>query len=573
MTALTRFLARLGSPDAINWLSVVAVMVFQTCASLITSGVNFHDSFALFLAVRLSSLTLFVAVLALGKWLLVRTTRTRPQPLVSVATFLVGITASTALFDWMLVATQLAEESFLARRVLLSLAGTTIILTMVAQIVTSARDYEGKNAGLRDAITETTLVQESTTERIQQRRDDLVATVHALINDHLTQASLPGAKADQAMQNLIDDVVRPLSHALGRQPISTTPPPQALTPSIPWRQVVRGALTGKPFSQLAFPGAIGAIVATFLVMSFGLRGLAVTVAVFLGAAVINTVLGLAWRGVPQRTPLSVRFVLFTASVFPFLWFSVVFIAATTGFDLAASPVRLAAWTVMVTGTWWVAVLTTSVFHQLKTTNLALDDALSHLKGELVTLNATDHRLRKNISRVLHGPIQEAVASSLRKLHADPQLAEEDGFFATVREKIQKALDTLDTDATAPIDLLHELGDLAEVWEGSVAIHHVLPQEATVVLSRYPDTAHILLELIREACHNAIKHGDARTIHITLTNDPSASVIHLTVTNDGAPPDSSSPPGMGTTLFDDLSLSWERQASPDGVEVRARLPLA
>ena len=572
MNALRRFLARLGSPDAINWLSVVSVMVFQTCASLITSGVNFYDTFGLFLAVRLSSLGAFVAVLGLGKWLLVQTTRKRPQPLISLATFLVGITASTALFDWMLVATQLADQSFLARRVLLSLAGTTIILTMVAQIVTTARDYAAKNAGLTNAITETTQVQESTTERIQQRRDDLVATIHGLINDHLTQASLPGAKADQAMQNLIDDVIRPLSHALSKQPAPAPAPTTATTPSIPWRQVVRGALKGKPFSPLAFPGAIGAIVATFLVMSFGLQGLAVTIAVFIGAALINIVLGLLWRGLPERTPLAVRFVVFTASVLPFLGFSVVFIATTTGFDLASSPVRLLAWSLLVTGTWWVAVLTTSVFSQLRTTATKLENALVSLKTEVVSLNATDHTLRKNISRVLHGPVQEAVASSLRKLHTTPELAADAGYFDSVRYKIQTALDTLDTDAPAAIKLLDELDDLANVWEGSVTITHTMEAATRKTLDNHPRTAQILLELIREACQNAIKHGNAQAIAIALEIDTPVKTALLTVSNDGTPIKDNIEPGMGTALFDDLTLSWERRGTKTGVTVNASLPL-
>jgi len=572
MNALHRFLARLGSPDAINWLSAVSVMVFQTCASLITSGVNFDQAFAPFMAVRLSSLGAFVAVLAIGKWLLTRTTKKRPQPLISLTAFLVGITASTALFDWMLVTTGLTEQSFLARRVVLSLVGATVILVMVAQIVTTAREYAAKNTGLTGAITDTTHVQESTTERIQQRRDDLVTTIQELINDHLTQASLPGAKADQAMQNLIDDVIRPLSHALGKQSDPAPAPAIAPTPSIPWRQVVRGALTGKPFSPLAFPGAIGAIVATFLVMSFGLRGLAVTIAVFFGATLINVVLGFLWRSVPGSTPLAVRFVLFTASVLPFLWFSVVFIAATTGFDLAASPVRLAAWTVMVTGTWWVAVLTTSVFSQLRTTATKLENALVRLKTEVVALNATDHTLRKNISRVLHGPVQDAVATSLRKLHTTPELASEKAFFDGVRDKIQIALNSLDADATAPINLLQELEDLAEVWEGSVTITHTIQASTVSTLDSHPGTAQILLELIREACQNAIKHGSAETIQITLEINNQAKTALLSVTNDGTPLGDNPAPGMGTTLFDDLTLSWERKQTGAGVTVSGVLPL-
>ena len=572
MATLSHYLARLGSPDAINWLSVVAVMVFQTCASLITSGVNFDQQFALFLAVRIGSLVAFIAVLALGKRLLVVTTHRRTQPLVTLATFVVGIVASTSLFDWLLVVTGLADESFLARRIILSLVGATVILIMVALTVTTARDYAALNRGLADTIREISSLRATTAKRIQQRRDDLVATIHDLINDHLTHASLPGSQAEGVMGNLIDDVIRPLSHALGKQPAPARDTASASSPSIPWRQVVRGVLQGRPYSPFAFPGAIGAIIATFLVMSFGLLGAGVTVAVFIAAALLNILLGVVWRVIPGHTPLSIRFVVFTLSVAPFLWFSVVFIATTTSFNLAASPVRLSAWTLMVIGTWWVAALATSVFDQLKTTNAQLEDVLADLKTELAALNATDHALRKNISRVLHGPIQEAVASSLRKLHASPELATEDGFFDALRQKIQTALDSLDVTTTSPIDLGAELEDLQEVWEGSVTIETVIADDALTALTEHPTASHILLELIREACQNAIKHGDADTIRISLDIDQETPTAHLEITNSGAPLPHSSRPGIGSALFDDLTISWTRNTVPEGVRVSGVVPL-
>jgi len=571
MRALKSFSDRLGSPDAINWLSVVAVMIFQTCASLITSGVAFDQAFALFLTVRLSSLVAFIAVLVLGKWVLLRVATRRPQPLVTLVTFLVGITASTAVFDWLLVVTGLTEQSFLARRIVLSVVGATVILIMVAIIVTTARDYAASNRGLQEAIAGVADLRLTTTERLQQRRDDLVATIRDLINDHLSQASLPGSRADDVMKNLIDDVIRPLSHTLGKQPAPDIPASETTTPSIPWRLVVRGALTESPYPLLAFPGAIGAIVATFLVMSFGLRGVVVTLAVFAGAVIISALLGALWRVLPRKTPLGVRFIAYTVSVVPFLAFSVVFIATTTGFDLSATPVRLAAWAVMVTGTWWVAALTTSVFRQLRATNADLEAVLTTQRTELAALNASDHRLRQDISRVLHGPVQEAVASSLRKLHTTPGLANEQGFFDSVRNRIQAALATLDTATHTPIDLVDELGDLSDVWEGSVAIHHTVSPDTVATLSHHPDTAHVVLELIREACHNAIKHGDATAIDVSVvTGEPQNQVV-LTVTNNGSPLPPSPVFGLGGQLFDEVCVSWQITNGQQGVTLTAHLP--
>lgn len=572
MSTLRTFATRLGRPDAINWLSAVSIVIFQTVASLITSGVDFEERLPLFVGVRLVSLTAMVGVLALGKWVLTTTAGRWWGAVVTLVTFLVGLAVSTALFDVLLVVSGLTEQSFLLRRVLLSLGGGTVILTMVAFVMTTAREYAGANQSLYGAIRDVEALREGTSTRIQQRRDDLMGTIQNLINEQISTATLSGEKADTVMRNLIDDVIRPLSHALGKQTGTTESEPVVTQAAIPWRQVVRGTLTGNPYSLIAFPVAIGLVVTTFLAMSFGFLGVAVTAVLFLLALGLNALFRAFWRALPVASPVGVRLVVFTLSLIPFFWLTVWFVNATTGFDLAVSTVRLVSWGVIVLATWWVAALTSSVFRQLKGTNRELGAALAQLKTELATLNGADHRLRRNISRVLHGPVQEAVSSSLRRLHSDPSLIDDPETLHTLRERIESALGTLDVDAKTPVDLIGELEDLREVWEGSVTIETTLASHTREVLDRHPEATHLVLELIREACHNAIKHGDARHIRIHVSVDRDTRLVALTVSNDGALPPADARPGMGSALFDDLTVSWQTYVGADGFAVAGTLPL-
>ena len=571
--SLRTYLSRLGAPDAINWLSVVSVLFFQTCASLITSGINFDERFGLFMLVRVSSLLAFVAVLGLGKWALVRVAASRPRPLITVSAFVLGIAASTALFDGLLVVTGLAEASFLARRIVLSLVGATVILIMVALVVTTAREHQAANKEIQRAIKDLRLVRVDTTNRIRERRKGLVETIQGLINDQLNQVAATGPQAVGVMRNLIDDVIRPLSHSLSKQPgIRRDSAVVEVSSTISWQQVVRGAFFSNPYSVVAFPSAISAIVATFLVLSFGLLGVGVTLAIFVGAVAINAALGVMWKGLPATTPLSLRIASFTLAVVPFQVFSVWFIAITTGFDLAVSSVRLLAWTGIVLGTWFVAALTTSVFRQLRSAHDELESTLTELRTELATLNATDHVLRKNIARVLHGPVQEAVASTLRRLQTSPEVSDHQEVVETLRRRVQEALGSVDSGSLEPINPMEELADLQELWEGSVVINVDIPAESHRVLNSYPLATPALLELIREACHNAIKHGDAHSIDIGVQVDEDQCFARFTVTNDGLPLQSSPTPGLGSSLFDDLTVSWELQACPTGCSVTGIVPL-
>lgn len=73
----------------------------------------------------------------------------------------------------------------------------------------------------------------------------------------------------------------------------------------------------------------------------------------------------------------------------------------------------------------------------------------------------------------------------------------------------------------------------------------------------PTTSSIVLELTREAVSNAIRHGDAGRIEISVTADPLHQDIHLRVTNDGQLLPDDLVEGVGTRLLEDMTLEWTR----------------
>jgi anti-sigma regulatory factor (Ser/Thr protein kinase) len=81
----------------------------------------------------------------------------------------------------------------------------------------------------------------------------------------------------------------------------------------------------------------------------------------------------------------------------------------------------------------------------------------------------------------------------------------------------------------------------------------------------------LNEILKEAVSNAVRHGDATAVdvQIVLTQNE----IELQVLNDGRPAISTSRKGLGSTMFDDLTISWQlaRDYDADKTVLSARLP--
>jgi two-component sensor histidine kinase len=142
----------------------------------------------------------------------------------------------------------------------------------------------------------------------------------------------------------------------------------------------------------------------------------------------------------------------------------------------------------------------------------------------------------------------------------------------IRASINAALELLQAPEVAPVDLDRTFRDLQVLWDGVVDIHISLSGDKTLI-DADPRTAFAASELVREACSNAIRHGKATRIDISVAVRKDDRVVEIRIDNDGLPPVSNATPGIGSQLFDEQSLEWSRKQVGDRVRVTARLPLA
>jgi len=89
---------------------------------------------------------------------------------------------------------------------------------------------------------------------------------------------------------------------------------------------------------------------------------------------------------------------------------------------------------------------------------------------------------------------------------------------------------------------------------------------------HQQTAYAVSEVVREACQNGLRHGQATAIAIAIRLMPDTRNVEVSVRNTGIPVQADVRRGLGSQLFDDLSLQWECHPEPNGTRYQALLSL-
>ena len=564
--------ARLGHTDAISGYNFVYIVVLQTFGSLLSALIDIEGRLGEFLLVRFAAFAVLGVVLGLGGLALRRCARSRPQPLITLLTFAIALTAGTYTFDVLLVASDFTDEYRFVGRLITAFLAIMTGSVLVSLLVTSAKENGRRNAQLVLVAEELVSLRAEAGERILQRHQGLIQRIREQITAQLEGLGRSETSDARAMRGLIDDVVRPLSYSLARTEASEpeTPLPEGSGP-VSWPVVFEQALRGQPFHSRAFPLLVGAIAASFLILNFGLSGLFATLAVIASSSLVTFAFGVAWRILPHAAPIALRVALFTLLNIPLGWLTAWIVMSVTGFDLF-DPVRIVAWMAITAIASWTVALVSEIFGILRTTNALLTGTISDLRLEVAALNTSLRQLHKSISRILHGPIQEAITSVLMKLESQPELASNPDFSREMRTRIETALALLSAPGETHGNPEQVVADIKELWGEVVDISCTVSERDMEAIRSSQQTSYALSEVLREACQNAIRHGDATAIRISMKVPSSRKEVNIAVYNTGKPFDSTSTPGLGSQLFDDVAVEWSRKATNEGTELRLTLPL-
>lgn len=566
------FWRSLGRTEAINWIAVAVVVVLQVNGvNHVNSGFEIVGREPLFYASIFLAFVPMLAVLGMARFVVIPHVPVWLRPYLTLVSFEIAIFVRTWTFDALIRHFSFSVDSQFGARLASAQINQMIVFVVFAYLVSSANDFARQNKELAQSLEALNAAQRDTQQRLAERKRSLILSIQNQLRNAL--AGLRGFDSEkdaEGLKSVIDDIVRPISHQLGREFEADVPGRfDTDRARIQLRTLFVRSVTDNPFHPLLFTLWVFPAAVTTLVSWVGQDSL------WLGALlcaiyyVVALALHWAWKLVPAAWGVVVRAVLITLAPMLFGFIANQFVHVFIGPNTPDNSVTLSIFFMFIT---WSITLVVTSRRLLRENFAALTEANAALRRQLVTENAEARHFEEAVSRVLHGPVQDAVAASLLRVQQLPpgtKLGSSE--LEQIRRPVEQALTLLNAPEISARSVEQSLLDLTELWNGVVSITLQLDQRAVDAIALSEGSNSTVVELLREAISNAIRHGDASqvVVEVALVNDKDAL---LRVSNNGEPVTAEGVPGIGTKLLNDLAVSWSRQNVDGEVVVEAVVPL-
>lgn len=570
------FWLRVTGPALVSWPVLVLVAVWSGVLSLLGSGSTATGS----LAVRAG--IAFVAGIASGGvvlivwWLVLRRVGGLLHVMIAIGAVLVAGAVRGLVVQSGFVAMGFSEGSAAdyVQRIVPSIFTIAFGFLVGASGVAAVASYR-QTAGLLLAEQQRLVALiDSSALGIEERQTDALDRVQQRLDAELRGLALDTApSAVEALESLAGDVVRPLSHSLAHELPQWDAEVPREAPRVRWVDVLRDPVASAAIRPLVLPLALLIIALPAGALVYQPRTGLATVLVGLGVLSGTLALGRLWlvRRPPQRPVL--------------VWLAIVLILAIAALltSRAASLVdrsdpsagAIPSLTIFVVPVFGLIIAIASMMGaRMRDITAELESTTRQLQWNLARVNTQQWEQSGRLSRALHGPVQSLLHARLLRLRR--QL--EDGEVSSteldeLRVDLQRALASALSPSDAPRPVSAVLADVTETWDGVAAVTCSVTALAEKHLSADPLCTYALTDLATEAVSNAVRHGKATTVEVTIDVDVTIDMeddelIRLCVVDDGRVP-AQGMPGLGTALLTRCTYDWSLAHDP--TTLTARLP--
>ena len=387
------------------------------------------------------------------------------------------------------------------------------------------------------------------------------------ISKHLSDARLSkdASAIVRALRGLNEDVVRPLSHELAMR---FDPP--TLTSAAPFFTKL-GRLTLPKRTTLGNTLPVGWTALTAFVLGFSMLSASSNPLQGLVTALVLT----SWFGLITYAVKAL-----TVNLDHPTWFG--FLLSIPGGAL----IGLTAWpftfwdtlslpaAFLVQSTVFFSIAYPSIYLMAVAQNQS-DISQAQLRGIVEELRLLNSQLRqqvwldqKMLATELHGSVQATLHATALQLSKIDQPSISD--LEKVRDAVDKAISRLgQTEYLEGESFSQIIQDIAEVWEDTCEIEYLIQPDAQAVLDQQQSLARSTVEVVREAITNAIKHGKAKSIKVSITKN--GQLLDLIVDNDGSEIVTGQR-GLGASVIAELTHSHTLYSSRGGVRFTASIAL-
>ena len=467
-----------------------------------------------------------------------------------VAGALRGIIVSTAID-----ATDLDLTSHLASRVFLGSLSLPPVLALVSLVVSRIAIAREKAISTRDEISATERKRdrilaelETSDDRLREEVDETLRPAISALVDDLEGGRRARSEMAARIDDFATDVVRPLSHTLAStgSALSEKSRRGLREVTAPSRPKIREQMNAT-FSGLGvflgsgtvlldlFPIAnafLAALISGLCVMAI-IRVLRVIVGnreshFFVSGIIIAVVHSAAW--IPPH--LINQFMIFPAGTEFQPWIV----------SSIAMPSLGLLYQLIVLGT-----------YSSRKELARLDSARVDMLIQLSEARRRSWLRQRHLTHTLHSTVQSRVHAQARLLRSGKgklSVLERDQAIGVVTS----ALDVLTTEPVESVDPVGAIRDLVDFWAGMCTITLDVDPEVWASTSVDHEAAEALHIVSLEMISNAIRHGHATEIAITMVRSAPETVT-VTAVNNGTRVSDSHQAGLGMALFDELAAHW------------------
>ena len=501
-----------------------------------------------------------------------------PKPFATLVIFVIGSAIRSLAVGQISFLIELApDQEFVYRAFAGALLGTLTlsVTTLIAAIIKDHAQTQDELVSEREALIE---ARDSAQELVEQQRIEIsqivtqsiepaVLEISNYLNDISAKDSTNLKASAIKIAELIDTKLRPISAALHKQKVINIPRVTALEerPSLirlPQTLMLRNVVSPIAiYLILVVPNTTGAY------LYLGYSSLPIVLLAYAPLVIILTAfVRLPISNRPIRSGLAF---LILAAVLSVAWTPALLIVRWLGIDVLD---RLSLAPTSTLGTMMVGLLLTYglvVDNQRVSFDAELREANQQLNLELNRTSQLIWHVRQRAAQLLHGSVQASLtAANMRILGTDE--VDED-LLEKVRQDLVRATESL-TNLDGPnLDLKTSLADLVELWQGVCKVEVSIDDELFDLISANQVTSHCINEIVRESVTNAIRHGKARSVEITV-EDLNDGSIQIQITNNGETNLFGSP-GVGSQILDEITMNWSRESLGDEVRVTAQVALA
>ena len=464
----------------------------------------------------------------------------------------------------------------------------TSLLTLTAMIVIGELVYRRNRfqvavTQLKAKSIELTIEHATFSERLQHSKAELSTTISNVLDPALSLAAAefdpdaPGRTAVTSaaiLQEILRVSVRPMIETLSL-PMATsekvTTQPSSLADDVNPRhqrtiditESIRPVLSVVPLRIIGFPvfiTTVGFVTASWVVLLLGLTWPILSLIRHLWPA--------RYRILSARPAIALLTVCFaTAFAIPmFLLYLLQPFIFQVDFSFYGWAFATAMFLFSIATAWFVS----AVFITERYRHLA-EQSLAEVNQQIELSNARMRQeiwfAQRNLTWVLHGPVQSALVSATIRLEsgADLSVADRESLWSN----IVRAYSLLKTSGPSIPDVSGFLTEIRTLWQDVCEVSFTDSSSMIEIISVDPVATSAVIEIVREAVGNAIRHGNATWVEVTILNR-AMNLVGLVIVDNGSGVTASAVPGIGSQLFASLSYQWSRDSSPTGTTILADL---